>query len=231
MKDPAKRLRSIYDALRDDHGPLGWWPGRTSFEIVVGAILTQNTAWKNVERAIATLRARQLLSVRAVRAVKEADLAEAVRASGYYRQKARKLKSFLSWLDERHGGSLARAGRVPTETLRGELLGIWGIGPETADSILLYAFERPVFVVDAYTHRVLSRHGLSHPGRYEEIRAFLESHVPPSVPLYNDFHAQIVWVGHRFCGTRPRCDACPLRFDLPGGRPIESVTTRGGRKR
>ncbi len=223
MRDPRKRLHTIYEALRDDHGPLGWWPGRTRFEIVVGAILTQNTSWKNVEKAIASLRARRWLSVRAMAAVAETDLAEAIRASGYYRQKARKLKLFLAWLEERHGTSLARAARVSTEELRAELLAIWGIGPETADSILLYVFDRPVFVVDAYTHRVLGRHGLPAGRAYEETRAYLEEHVSPSVPLYNDCHAQIVWVGHRFCRTRPLCEACPLRPLLPGGRPVEDV--------
>jgi endonuclease-3 related protein len=212
------RLRAIYETLRDDHGPLGWWPGRTRFEVATGAILTQNTAWANVEKAIASLRAKRWLSPRAMAAIAEPELAEAIRASGSYRQKARKLKSFLEWLQTRHGGSLARAGRVPTDELRAELLGIWGIGPETADSMLLYVFERPVFVVDAYTHRVLGRHGL-HRGGYEEARAYLERHIRPSVPLYNDFHAQFVWVGHRYCGPRPRCDACPLKQFLPEGGP------------
>jgi endonuclease-3 related protein len=228
VNDPARRLLAIYDLLREDHGPLGWWPGRTRFEIVVGAILTQNTAWKNVERAIDSLRARRLLSVRAMAGTAESDLAEAVRASGYYRQKARKLKLFVAWLGQRHGGSLARAGRLPTHELRAELLGIWGIGPETADSILLYVFDRPVFVVDAYTNRVLSRHGLGGAGGYEETRAYLEKHVPPSVPLYNDFHAQIVWVGHRYCRPQAQCDACPLRRFLPGGRPPARAGRRKG---
>jgi endonuclease III related protein len=223
MSPPAKptaaRLREIYEILREDHGTLDWWPGRTRFEIVVGAILAQNTAWKNVEKAIASLRSRRLLSVSAMSRVSEEDLAEAIRASGYYRQKARKLKLFLAWLAQRHGGSLARADRVSTDEMREELLGIWGIGPETADSILLYAFGRPVFVVDAYTHRLLVRHGLRGLAGYEETRGFLEAHIPASVELYNDFHAQIVWVGHRYCRATPRCEGCPLRGLLPGGRP------------
>jgi endonuclease III related protein len=222
VTSPAARLRAIYDALLDEHGPLGWWPGRTAFEIVVGAILTQNTSWKNVEKAIASLRARGWLGTRAMARVREEELAEAIRASGYFRQKARKLRHFLDWLDERHGGSLARAGRLPTEELRSELLGIWGIGPETADSILLYVFGRPVFVVDAYTQRLLSRHGLHPVAPYEEVRAFLERRVPPSVPLYNDFHAQIVWVGNRYCRATPRCEICPLRRFLPRGGPVSS---------
>lgn len=219
----AVRLRAIYEVLHEDHGPLGWWPGRTRFEIVVGAILTQNTAWKNVEKAILSLRSRRLLSVSAMSMVSEEDLAEAIRASGYYRQKARKLKLFLAWLESRHGGSLARAGRVATEQLRAELLAIWGIGPETADSILLYAFDRPVFVVDAYTHRLLGRHSLHGPAGYEETRAFLEAHIPAAVDLYNDFHAQIVWVGHRYCRATPRCEGCPLRGLLPAGGPAQGA--------
>lgn len=162
-----------------------------------------------------------------MREVRLEDLEEAVRSSGYFRQKARKLKLFLAWLDARHGGSLARASRVQTDELRAQLLGIWGIGPETADSILLYVFGRPVFVVDAYTHRVLRRHGLHPGGGYEAVRAFLESNVRKSASLYNDFHAQIVWVGHRFCGTRAHCEACPLRDLLPGGKPMaEAVVKR-----
>lgn len=213
---PSRRtLLAIYSTLFDDHGSCDWWPGRTRIEIIIGAILTQNTAWVNVEKAIGSLKARRWLSVKAIREVPEGRLAESIRASGYFRQKARKLKAFVSWLDGRHGGSLARAARADTEILRAELLAVWGIGNETADSILLYAFGRPVFVVDAYTHRILRRHGLHPGGGYEDVRETMERLLPRDVGLYNDYHAQLVWTGHHFCRTRPRCESCPLRSYLP----------------
>lgn len=217
---PALTLRAMYDALFLDHGSREWWPGRTRIEIIVGAILTQNTSWMNVEKAIRALRERRLLSIRALREVPETKLATTIRASGYYRQKARKLKTFVRWLDQRYGGSLARAARARTEDLRSELLGIWGIGNETADSILLYAFGRPIFVVDAYTHRVLRRHGLHPGGGYESVREMMEDHLPRDVELFNDYHAQLVWTGHHFCRTRPRCEDCPIRRYLPEGGPL-----------
>jgi endonuclease III related protein len=213
-------LLRIYETLRDDHGGLGWWPGRTRFEVIVGAILTQNTSWRNVERAIEALRGRGWLSPRPLAKVPEGRLAPVIRSSGYFRQKARKLRVFLEHLDARHGGRLERMARVPTPALREELLSIWGIGPETADSILLYAFERPVFVVDAYTQRVLRRHGLHPGGGYESVRTFLERNLADRPDLYNDFHAQFVWVGHRHCRPTPRCEECPLRPLLPRGRAL-----------
>ncbi len=208
-------LLAIYETLFSDHGSREWWPGDTPLEIIVGAILTQNTAWANVEKAIAALKTRRWLSIRALREVPQAKLAEAIRPSGYFRQKARKLKAFVAWLDERHGGSLAKARRAGTEILRAELLDIWGIGRETADSILLYAFDRPVFVVDAYTHRILRRHALHPGGGYENVRGTMERLLPRDLDLYNDYHAQLVWAGHHFCRPRPRCESCPLRRYLP----------------
>jgi endonuclease-3 related protein len=199
--------------------------------VIAGAILTQYTAWRNAEQALSRLRARRWLSVRAIGALSEEDLAAAIRSSGAYRQKARKLRAFVGVLESRHGGRLERMAELPTEELRQELLGIWGIGPETADSILLYAFGRPVFVVDAYTRRLLARHGLHPGGDYEEIRAFLEGALPRDVDLYNDFHAQIVWAGQRFCRTLPQCEGCPLRVHLPAGGPIgePAIRSRGVR--
>ena len=223
MADPSVPLMQIYSTLVADHGQLGWWPGRSRFEIIVGAILTQNTAWRNVERAIASLRSRGWLRPEAMARVPSSRLAEAVRSSGHFRQKGRKLKAFLEYLDRRHAGKLGRMARLATSDLRRELLDIWGIGQETADSILLYAFGRSVFVVDTYTHRLLHRHGLHPGGGYEPVRHFLERHIPPRPELYNDFHAQIVWVGHRYCGTKPRCDVCPLESLLPRGGPVPDV--------
>jgi len=226
-----RRLLLLYRTLWRDHGKLDWWPGRTRFEIIVGAILTQNTAWRNVEKAIIALRDHTWLRVDAMRTLPEPKLAEAIRASGYFRQKARKLKAFVRYLDERHGGRLAQMARAPTDSLRAELLGIWGIGPETADSILLYAFDRPVFVVDAYTHRILHRHALHPGGGYEALRFFLEENLPRRTGLYNDFHAQLVWVGHRFCRTNPRCDRCPLAGLLPKGGALPDSPARARRGR
>ncbi len=212
-------LTRLYATLRRDHGTLGWWPGKTRFEVIVGAILTQNTTWRNVERAILRLRENGWLRPAAMARASEEQLAEAIRPSGYYRQKARKLRALLDYLQTRAGGRLDRLARATTEALRAELLEIWGIGPETADSILLYAFGRPVFVVDAYTHRVLERHALHPGGGYEDVRRFLEANLPSDAELYNDFHAQLVWVGHRYCGTKPRCVGCPLEALLPAGGP------------
>lgn len=158
------------------------------------------------------------MSPRPLGAIPEGRLASTIRSSGYFRQKARKLRAFLAYLSDRHGCNLDRMARVPTPALREDLLSIWGIGPETADSILLYAFRRPVFVVDAYTNRVLRRHALHPGGGYETVRAFLERNLRDRPELFNDFHAQIVWVGHRYCRKSPRCEECPLRSLLPRSR-------------
>ena len=172
-------LAAYFDTLSKALGPMHWWPARTPFEVIVGAILVQNTAWSNVERAIANLRREKLLTPRAIERVPLARLASLVRSSGCFRQKARKLKSFVRFLRHTHGGSLTRMFRAPTLELRAQLLAVHGIGPETADSILLYAGAHPVFVVDAYTHRILERHGL-HAGRpdYERLRALFEARLP-----------------------------------------------------
>jgi endonuclease-3 related protein len=186
----------------------------------VGAILTQNTAWSNVERALATLRARRLLTAARLSALPPGRLAGLIRSSGTFRVKARRLRALLRYLRTRHDGSLDRMSRAPLDEIRRELLAVPGIGPETADSILLYAIGRPVFVVDAYTRRVLSRHRLlPHDVGYEEIRAFFERHLPNDPRLFNEYHALLVAVGKEYCRRRPRCAECPLRFDLRGKPP------------
>jgi endonuclease-3 related protein len=198
-------------------GRQGWWPGRTRFEIAVGAILTQNTAWSNVERAIRALRAAGALSFRGMRALPDRRLAALIRPSGYFNQKVEKLRAFLAWLVGRdRGGSVKRALRGPLEEVRQSLLGVKGIGPETADSILLYAGDRPVFVIDAYTRRVLERHGLASGGEdCEGLRELFERNLPRSVPLYNEFHALFVRLCKEHCAKRePRCAGCPLAADL-----------------
>lgn len=205
-------LPRFYETLRDALGPMHWWPARTPFEVIVGAILTQNTAWGNVERAIANLHRERLLTPRALERVPLGNLARLVRPSGYFRQKAKKLKAFVRFLRRDFGGSLARMFRTPTAELRERLLGVHGIGPETADSILLYAGSHRVFVVDAYTKRILLRHGLaSEKAGYEEVRRLFESSLPQDPRLYNEFHALLVNVGKNWCRPRePRCEDCPL---------------------
>ena len=210
-------LVTYYDALFRAHGPQHWWPGRTRFEIIVGAILTQNTTWTNVERAIANLRREKLLSPAAIEKIPTARLATLIRSSGYFRQKARKLKAFVSFLRRNYQGSLNKLFATPTAELREQLLAVHGIGPETADSILLYAGQHRVFVVDAYTRRILERHNLVHPkATYEDIRTQFEQNLPDDTQIYNEYHALIVHTGKHHCRTRqPNCKQCPLQPFLP----------------
>lgn len=194
----------------------------------MGAILTQNTAWTNVERAIANLRRARMLTFAALERAPLPRLEALVRPSGYFRQKARKLKAFVAFVREEFGGSLARMFRTPTAGLRERLLSVHGIGPETADSILLYAGGHSVFVVDAYTHRMLGRHGIVAGGDgdaakqdYESTRALLERRLERDARLYNEFHALIVNAGKNWCRTRePRCSECPLHDFLPADSPL-----------
>jgi endonuclease-3 related protein len=213
----ANELKTYFEALSATLGPQNWWPARTPFEVIVGAILTQNTAWSNVEKAMENLRRERLLAPRALEKVPQVKLARLIRSSGYFRQKAKKLKAFMKFLRIEYRGSLARMFRAPTEELRGKLLGVHGIGPETADSILLYAAKHPVFVVDSYTKRILERHELvGAKAKYEEIRALFESRLPDDPRLYNEFHALIVMTGKNWCRTRePKCEECPLQAFLP----------------
>ena len=215
-------LPGYFQTLAQALGPMRWWPARTPFEVILGAILTQNTSWANVERALANLRRARLMTPRAIERVSASRLAQIVRPSGCFRQKARKLKAFVAFLRCRYGGSLARMFRVPTAVLREELLAVHGIGPETADSILLYAGGHPIFVVDAYTHRVFSRHGLTH-GKpdYSALQHLVHNSLPTSAGVYNEFHALLVHVGKHWCrSTTPRCDQCPLAAHLPASSPF-----------
>jgi endonuclease-3 related protein len=203
-------------------GPMHWWPAQTPFEVIVGAILTQSTAWANVERAIANLRAARMLTPAAMGQVSTSRLATLVRPSGYFRQKAKKLKAFVRFLDSEYGESLNRMFKTPTDELREKLLAVHGIGRETADSILLYGGNHPVFVVDAYTHRIFGRHELAD-GKpdYERVRAFVEASIPREAAVYNEFHALIVNTGKNWCRkSAPRCDGCPLREFLPASSAL-----------
>jgi endonuclease-3 related protein len=210
-------LHSYFNSLFAAHGRQHWWPGRTRFEVIVGAILTQNTSWNNVERAIRNLRTARLLSPSAIRRVRSAKLAQLLRPSGYFRQKTKTLKSFVIFLYASYAGSLTRLFATPTSALRDQLLALPGIGPETADSILLYAGKHPVFVVDAYSRRILERHGLSRPrSSYEELRAVFENSLPRDHQVFNEFHALIVHVGKNYCRPNtPRCSECSLSTFLP----------------
>jgi endonuclease-3 related protein len=204
-------VRAVYRALHRHFGPQRWWPARTRFEMMVGAILTQNTAWTNVERAIAELRRRRVLTPRALHDVPPATLAGWIRPAGTPTVKARRLRAFTTWVMEAHGGSLTRALRAPAAELRRALLSIHGIGPETADCMVLYAARRPVFVVDAYTRRFLQRHGwLAGAPSYDDVAALFTRALPADAALYNEYHALIVALGKSYCRATPRCGECPL---------------------
>ena len=201
-------------------GPQGWWPGRSRFEIIVGAILTQNTAWRNVARAIANLRQARSLNPKAMSNIPRSSLARLIKPSGYYRTKAMRVKRFVRFLQSRYRLDLSRMFAEPPSMLRQELLALPGVGPETADAILLYAGQVPVFVVDAYTRRILSRHGLIRSrASYGEIQTLFMRNLLPEVALYNEYHALLVAVGKDFCRPVPRCVECPLRQDLEQYRP------------
>jgi endonuclease-3 related protein len=219
LRNEAAVLKDYFNILFDAHGPQHWWPGRSRFEVIVGAILTQNTSWANVESAIRKLRSARLLTPRAMEDVPLAKLARLVRSSGYFRQKAKKLKAFTQYLSSVHGGSLSRMFRTPMTVLRDQLLSIRGIGPETADCILLYAGRHPVFVVDAYARRIMERHGLATSKlSYEELRALFETNLPRDAQLFNEFHALIVHTGKHFCRkSKALCENCPLMPFLPAG--------------
>jgi endonuclease-3 related protein len=215
-------IRRYYKALSRAYGPQEWWPARTRFEVIVGAFLTQNTAWTNVEKAMANLWRAGILNVAGVRGASLDQLEQLVRPSGYFRQKASRLKAFVEFLDREYGGSLQRMIAQPTTSLREQLLALNGVGPETADAILLYAGRHPVFVVDAYTRRILERHGIMpFNARYDEIREMFEQALANganSAAIFNQAHALIVQVGKNHCRKEASCDGCPLRKFLPIGR-------------
>ena len=238
-------LLSYYRAMLARYGPQNWWPAQSWLEVIVGAYLTQNTNWSNVEKAMTNLRRHRVLSVKGLREISLARLQKLIRPSGYFRQKAKKLRTFIRFLDKNYGGSLDRMFARPTRELREELLGLHGVGPETADSILLYAGNHHVFAVDAYTRRIFERHGIITPKtKYEEIRALVEAALNAATPQdlcvdghgceprhpvsrmsgaprselaqhYNELHALIVRVGNQHCRSTPKCEECPLREFLP----------------
>ena len=207
----SKKLTEIYQLLYDAFGPQHWWPGQTRFEIITGAILTQNTNWANVEKAITNLKAADLLTPEKLHQLDVSQLAELIRPAGYYNIKAKRLKNFINWLFENYDGKLTNLENLDTDRLRAELLAVRGVGRETADSILLYAFDRPIFVVDAYTARIAFRHQLIEPDAdYERLRELFQSNLPQDTKLFNEYHALLVRVGKEFCRPKARCPGCPL---------------------
>jgi len=215
-------LRAAYEAMNSHFGNLGWWPAETPFEVVVGAILTQNTAWRNVNAAIGNIKQAGLMSVEGILETGDETLAELIRPSGYYRIKTRRLKSFVGYLKARYDGALNRMFAVEWKKLRKALLDIHGVGRETADSILLYAGGKPVFVVDAYTKRILTRHGMiGEKTDYDEIQKLFMENLPRDAGLYNQYHALIVHTGKEFCRKKvPRCTMCPLKGMTLGKREV-----------
>ncbi len=206
-----KTLPEIYSKLYKSFGPQHWWPGDTPFEVSVGAILTQNTNWTNVEKAIKNLKENNVLTAGKLHKLGTNKLASLIRPSGYFNVKAGRLKSYLSYISNHYNGSLVRMRKGYTQVLRKELLSVNGIGPETADSILLYALDKPVFVIDAYTRRVLKRHGLaSDDMTYHELQGLFHEALPVDVQLYNEYHALFVKLGKEYCRPKPRCEGCPL---------------------
>ncbi len=209
----AKALLKIYKLLYERFGPRRWWPGDTKLEIIIGAILTQNTAWVNVEKAIANLKSARLLKVKGLSRVPKKRIARLIRPAGYYNIKSQRIKNFLGFLNTAYGGSIKRMFSTETRRLRTEILDVKGIGPETADSILLYAGEKPAFVIDAYTKRIFSRHGyIREDASYEAVQAIFLRHLPKDVRLFNEFHALIVELGKDLCKSKkPLCNKCPIR--------------------
>jgi endonuclease-3 related protein len=207
----AEALNNIYNRLFDRYGPQHWWPGETPFEVIIGAILTQSTAWTNVEKAIANLKSEGLLDAKSLDAIETEKLATLIRPSGYYNAKAAKLKAFVERLNREYDGSLDRLFELTTSDLRKELLSIHGIGPETADSILLYAAHRPIFVIDAYTKRIIGRLGLAPASdSYEAFQQLFMDRLPHDEGMFNEYHALLVRHGKEACRRGPLCRNCCL---------------------
>jgi len=217
-REISDRLTDVYGRLYSAFGPQHWWPADTPFEVAVGAILTQNTNWKNVEKAVNNLKRAGTLTVEGISRLSEARLAELIRPSGYFTVKARRLKNYIGYIGTHYRGDFAASLVGDFDQKRAELLSVSGIGPETADSILLYAGGHATFVVDAYTRRITARHGIARPDTpYEELRSLFMEALAPDAPFFNEYHALLVAVGKQFCRPRePRCADCPLSYERNG---------------
>lgn len=210
-KRESKRLIRLFEDLLGHFGPQGWWPGETRWEVMVGAILTQNTAWTNVEKAISNLKAADKLSIKGLHKVPANTLARLIRPSGYFNQKARRLKDLTAHIVKDHGGSLDHLFGQDSETLRNELLSLKGIGPETADAIMLYAGDHLSFVIDTYTLRFAKRYPFPFEPRYRHARDYFQSHLPEDLYIYQELHALFDELAKRYCRPRPRCEECLLK--------------------
>ena len=211
-----RKLLKIYKTLLSAFGPQHWWPGKTKVEICVGAILTQNTNWQNVELAIRNLKKNKVLNIKGLFEIPETKLAELIRPSGFYNIKTKRLKNFINFIidfsgETCHGTSLRRLFKLPIPELRTKLLSVNGIGEETADSIILYAAKKPIFVIDSYTRRLVERHfGFTKKAKYSDIQKFFMDNLDHDVELFNEYHALIVKLGKEFCKPKPRCKGCPI---------------------
>jgi len=207
-------MLTIFTRLLDCFGPQHWWPGDSPFEVMVGAILTQSAAWQNVEKGIANLKAAGMLSPTALRQAPVEEIARLIHSCGYYNAKARKLKALVEWLAESCGDDIVRLSARETTELRQQLVAVHGIGLETADSILLYAIGRPVFVIDAYTRRILTRLGIAPPKEtYDDYQRLFMRNLSADIQLFNEYHALLVRLGKTVCRKQPLCQECPL-FDI-----------------
>lgn len=214
----GRRLLRLFERLLGHFGPQGWWPAETPWEVMVGAILTQNTAWTNVERAINNLKEADMLSIEAIDEASTGSLARLIRPSGYFNQKAARLKDLASYVVEAHGGRLDHLFDRPTDEVRTELLGLKGIGPETADAIMLYAGDHLTFVIDAYTLRFARRYPMPFEPRYGPAREYFQAHLPRDLYVYQELHALLDELAKRYCRPRPTCKGCPVREGCSHGR-------------
>lgn len=207
----GQRLMEMFDLLLAHFGPQNWWPAKTELEVMIGAILTQNTNWSNVEKAISNLKNKDLVSLDRLVSLSIEDLAKEIRPAGYYNIKAKRLKNLINFIFDQYDGDLAGLLQEETDRLREGLLSVNGVGPETADSIILYAANRPLFVIDAYTHRILNRHAMAgEEATYYELQGLFMDHLREDAPLFNEFHALIVQAGKNYCRKNPLCEDCPL---------------------
>ncbi len=233
--NPAGRLRVMYERLLETYGPQQWWPAKTPIEVIVGAYLTQNTAWTSVERSLRNLEAHHLLCIDGLRCVSEEELRGHIRPSGYMIRKAAAIKAFITFLDDYYQGSLENLAAESPEIVRSRLLGLPGVGPETADAIMLYGLEQPAMVVDEYLRRVVTRHAmLPVSSKYAEFQYLALAAFQKDSPVtlgrhYNEFHAVIVQVGKRHCRRTAKCESCPLSFDLPESS-VSASTVKTPRK-
>jgi endonuclease-3 related protein len=216
----GQRLMDMFHILLDHYGPRHWWPAETPLEMMIGAVLTQNTNWKNVERAIQNLKKKDLISIARLHRLPLAELAQEIRPAGYYNIKAKRLKNLIEFMANHCDGDMDALLSRDAQALREGLLSVKGIGPETADSIVLYAAHQPVFVIDAYTYRILNRHGMAEDqATYDELQELFMDNLPEDPALFNEFHALIVETGKDFCRKKPRCELCPLNSWGPT-RPV-----------